>query len=75
MQQDDRVERIVDISTDDRVDKAMGSQSFNFNGVDESSSGDLDGHQAVGNTLEAGGEVSVAIVDVDPNTIAESAVQ
>ncbi|EYC28219.1 hypothetical protein Y032_0008g49 [Ancylostoma ceylanicum] len=29
------VERTRDISTDGRVDKAVGSQSFNFSGIDE----------------------------------------
>ncbi|EYC45337.1 hypothetical protein Y032_0431g1315 [Ancylostoma ceylanicum] len=35
MHQNDRFDRIGDISTDGRVDKAMGSQSFNFSGIDE----------------------------------------
>ncbi|EYC02368.1 hypothetical protein Y032_0100g3256 [Ancylostoma ceylanicum] len=39
MHQNDRVERIGDISADGRVDKAMDSQSINLNGVER---GDLD---------------------------------
>ncbi|EYB88379.1 hypothetical protein Y032_0248g88 [Ancylostoma ceylanicum] len=35
MHQNDLVKRIGDISTDGRVDKAMGSQSFNLSGIDE----------------------------------------